>query len=63
MWLKSKIKLNLKLYYAFDTNKSAKFLNDNESEYKRFLNTQKLIRKIDEIHIIDNNKKLHYKFR
>ncbi len=43
---------------AFDTNKSAKFLNDNESEYKRFLNTQKLIRKIDEIHIIDNNKKL-----
>ncbi len=43
---------------AFDTNKSAKFLNDNESEYRRFLNTQKLIRKIDEIHIIDNNKKL-----
>ena len=43
---------------AFDTNKSAKFLNDNEDEYKRFLNTQKLIRKIDEIHIIDNNKKL-----
>ena len=43
---------------AFDTNKSAKFLNDNEDEYKRFLNTQKLIRKIDEIHIIDNNKNL-----
>ena len=43
---------------AFDTNKSAKFLNDNEKEYTRFLNTQKLIRKIDEIHIIDINKNI-----
>ena len=43
---------------AFDTNKSAKFLNDNVVEYTRFLKTQKLIRDIDEIHIIDQNKKL-----
>ena len=43
---------------AFDTNKSAKFLNDNTKEYSRFLKTQKLIRDIDEIHIIDENKKL-----
>ncbi len=43
---------------AFDTNKSAKFLNDNNKEYKRFLKTQKLIRNIDEIHIIDQNKRL-----
>jgi len=43
---------------AFDTNKSAKFLNDNFDEYLRFLKTQKLIRNIDEIHIIDHNKKL-----
>ena len=43
---------------AFDTNKSAKFLNDNKKEYVRFLKTQKLIRDIDEIHIIDQNKKL-----
>ncbi len=43
---------------AFDTNKSAKFLNDNPKEYLRFLKTQKLIRDIDEIHIIDENKKL-----
>ena len=43
---------------AFDTNKSKKFLNDNKSEYKRFLNTQKLIRRVDEIHIIDIKKKL-----
>ena len=43
---------------AFDTNKSKKFLNDDTVEYKRFLDTQKLIRNIDEIHIIDNKKKL-----
>ncbi len=43
---------------AFDTNKSKRFLNDNVDEYKRFLNTQKIIRDVDEIHIIDVNKKL-----
>jgi len=43
---------------AFDTNKSKKFLNDNPSEYKRFLNTQKIIRNLDEIHIINNKKEL-----
>ena len=43
---------------AFDVNKSKKFLNDNEKEYKRFLQTQKLIRRVDGIHIIDLNKKL-----
>ena len=43
---------------AFDVNKSKKFLNDNVKEYKRFLKTQKMIRGVDEIHIIDINKKL-----
>ncbi len=43
---------------AFDTNKSKNFLNDNDFEYTKFLNTQKLIRKVDEIHIISSNKKL-----
>ncbi|MDB4827523.1 ATP-binding protein [Candidatus Pelagibacter sp.] len=43
---------------AFDLNKSKKFLNDKEREYKRFLQTQKLIRGVDEIHVIDSNKKL-----
>ena len=43
---------------AFDLNKSAKFLNDNPKEYLRFLQTQKLIRNLDEIHIIDQDKKL-----
>jgi two-component system, NtrC family, nitrogen regulation sensor histidine kinase NtrY len=43
---------------AFDTNKSKKFLNNNKKEYKRFLNTQKLIRGVDEIHIINIKKEL-----
>ena len=43
---------------AFDTNKSANFLNNDEKEYFRFLRTQKLIRNVDEIHIIDKDKKL-----
>jgi two-component system nitrogen regulation sensor histidine kinase NtrY len=43
---------------AFDTNKSAKFLNDSENEYSRFLRTQKLIRDVDEIHVININKEL-----
>ena len=43
---------------AFDINKSKKFLNDQDSEYERFLDTQKLIRGVDEIHIIDVEKRL-----
>src|SRR5210317_2134953 len=43
---------------AFDTNKSKNFLNDNPKEYKRFLDTQKLIRNLDEIHIINEKKEL-----
>ena len=55
--IRNKIQSDIVLI-AFDTNKSKKFLNDNPNEYKRFLNTQKLIRKVDEVHIIDINKKL-----
>ena len=43
---------------AFDINKSKRFLNDDFREYSRFLNTQKLIRDVDEVHVIDINKKL-----
>ena len=43
---------------AFDVIKSKKFLNDDVIEYKRFLQTQKLIRGVDEIHIINLEKKL-----
>ena len=55
--VRNKIEADI-ILIAFDTNKSAKFLNDKEDEYKRFLKTQKLIRDIDEIHIIDQDKKL-----
>ena len=55
--VKNKIQSEIVLV-AFDVNKSKKFLNDNIKEYKRFLKTQKLIRGVDEIHIIDVNKKL-----
>ena len=57
--VKNKIESDIVLI-AFDTNKSANFLNDNINEYLRFLRTQKLIRNVDEIHIIDKNKKLLY---
>ncbi len=55
--IRNKIQSDIVLI-AFDTNKSKKFLNDNQNEYRRFLNTQKLIRGVDEVHIIDINKKL-----
>ena len=42
---------------AFDINKSANFLIKNPKEFKRFLVTQKLIRGVDEIHIINNERK------
>ena len=55
--IRNKIQSDIVLI-AFDTNKSKKFLNDNIDEYRRFLNTQKIIRNVDEIHIIDVNKNL-----
>ena len=55
--VRNKIEADI-ILIAFDTNKSANFLNDNPKEYLRFLRTQKLIRSVDEIHIIDENKNL-----
>ena len=43
---------------AFDVNKSANFLKSNPKEFLRFLTTQKLIRGVDEIHLINNERKL-----
>ena len=57
--VRNKIQADIVLI-AFDTNKSANFLNENIKEYTRFLRTQKIIRDVDEIHIIDKNKKLFY---
>ena len=55
--VRNKIQADIVLI-AFDTNKSSKFLSNNEKEYLRFLRTQKLIRNVDQIHIIDDKKKL-----
>ncbi|MDA9084750.1 ATP-binding protein [Candidatus Pelagibacter sp.] len=43
---------------AYDLNKSVNFLNTNLNQFKSFLNTQKLIRGMDEVHIIDENGEL-----
>jgi two-component system nitrogen regulation sensor histidine kinase NtrY len=44
---------------AYDLNKSINFLNTNINQFKSFLNTQKLIRGMDEVHIIDANGNLY----
>ena len=43
---------------AFDLNKSVNFLRSNRNQFISFLNTQKLIRGMDEVHIIDGTGKL-----
>ena len=43
---------------AYDLNKIEDIYKTNPNELRRFLITQKIIREIDEIHIINNNKKL-----
>ncbi len=55
--VRNKIQADIVLV-AFDVNKSSKFLNNSEDQYFRFLNTQRLIRDVDEVHIIDDNKNL-----
>ena len=44
---------------AYDLNKSINFLNTNINQFKSFLNTQKLIRRMDEVHIIDGEGNLY----
>ena len=43
---------------AYDLNKGSNFLKINLDQFKSFLNTQKLIRGMDEVHIIDNQGQL-----
>ncbi len=43
---------------AFDVNKSSKFMSTNPNQFKSFLNTQKIIRGVDEIHLINNERNL-----
>ena len=44
---------------AYDLNKSANFLKSNINQFKSFLNTQRLIRGVDEVHIIDDKGNLY----
>ena len=44
---------------AFDLNKSINFLKTNANQFRSFLNTQKLIRRMDEVHIIDGKGNLY----
>ncbi len=44
---------------AYDLNKSINFLNTNTNQFKSFLNTQKLIRDMDEVHVIDESGALY----
>ena len=44
---------------AYDLNKSINFLNSNKNQFISFLNTQKLIRGMDEVHIIEADGSLY----
>jgi two-component system nitrogen regulation sensor histidine kinase NtrY len=44
---------------AYDLNKSVNFLNTNINQFRSFLNTQKLIRDMDEVHIIESDGSLY----
>ena len=44
---------------AYDLNKSINFLNTNINQFKSFLNTQKLVRDVDEVHIINSDGTLY----
>ena len=44
---------------AFDLNKSANFLKTNKNQFRSFLNTQKLIRNMDEVHVIEEDGKVY----
>jgi two-component system, NtrC family, nitrogen regulation sensor histidine kinase NtrY len=47
------------LLIAYDLNKSVNFLNTNINQFRSFLNTQKLIRGMDEVHIIEADGSLY----
>ena len=43
---------------AFDLNKSVSLYNENKQRFENYLNSQKIVRKLDAIFLIDNNGKL-----
>ena len=55
--VRNKIEADI-ILIAFDTNKSANFLNDDQKRIFKIFKNSKIIRDVDEIHIIDKNKNL-----
>ena len=43
---------------AFDINKSGNFYQSDPKDFKKFLINQKILRNVDEIHVINEKKKL-----
>ena len=43
---------------AFDLNKNVSIYNENKQRFENYLNSQKLVRKLDAIFLIDNSGKL-----
>ena len=41
---------------SFDLNKSIKFISNNKNNLQNFLNTQRILRGLDQIHLLDSNK-------
>ena len=54
---KNKIESDIVLI-AFDINKNSAILKKDKNKFKNFLNTQRLLRGIDQIHLIDSKKKI-----
>ena len=45
---------------AFDINKSGNFYQSDPKDFKKFLINQKILRNVDEIHVINEKKKNYY---
>ena len=56
--VKNKIEADI-LLIAFDINKIENIYKENSKNFKKFLITQKIVRDIDEIHLINNDGKLY----
>ena len=41
---------------SFDLNKSIEFISNNKNNLQNFLNTQRILRGLDQIHLLDSNK-------
>ena len=43
---------------SYDLNKNIKYLSKNKNNLKKFLNTQRILRGLDQVHLLDINKKV-----